>query len=77
MIKVPEGPFSIGSTTWPGVSRVLEELGELGQVLGKLIGSGDVAPQPPRSRPSKAWGRISELAALLAGVPSGGDSDAD
>jgi NTP pyrophosphatase (non-canonical NTP hydrolase) len=37
---VSEGPFSIGSTVWPGASRILEEAGELTQVLGKLIGSG-------------------------------------
>jgi NTP pyrophosphatase (non-canonical NTP hydrolase) len=37
--QVP-GPFSIGSPVWPGASRVLEEGGELMQVLGKLIGAG-------------------------------------
>jgi hypothetical protein len=31
------GPYSIGSDHWPGVSKVLEECGELGQVLGKLL----------------------------------------
>ncbi len=31
------GPYSIGSTHWPGTSKLIEELGELGQVLGKLI----------------------------------------
>ena len=34
------GPYSIGSSIWPGLSKVIEEMGELGQVLGKLIGSG-------------------------------------
>lgn len=34
------GPYSIGSSTWPGASRVIEEAGELMQVLGKLIGAG-------------------------------------
>jgi NTP pyrophosphatase (non-canonical NTP hydrolase) len=33
------GDFSIGGEVWPGTSKVLEEMGELGQVLGKLIGS--------------------------------------
>lgn len=37
--KAP-GPFSIGSVVWPGTSRVVEEGGELMQVLGKLIGAG-------------------------------------
>lgn len=34
------GPFSIGSAVWPGVAKTLEEMGELGQVLGKLIATG-------------------------------------
>lgn len=39
-----DGSFSIGSGTWPGVSKLVEECGELGQVLGKLIAtSGDPA----------------------------------
>ncbi len=33
-----DGSFSIGSRTWPGLSKLIEEIGELGQVLGKLIG---------------------------------------
>lgn len=31
------GDFSIGSKVWPGTAKVLEEMGELQQVLGKLI----------------------------------------
>ena len=31
------GPYSIGSALWPGTSKLIEELGELQQVLGKLI----------------------------------------
>lgn len=31
------GPFSIGSTLWAGTSKLIEETGELQQVLGKLI----------------------------------------
>jgi NTP pyrophosphatase (non-canonical NTP hydrolase) len=34
------GPYSIGSDLWPGLSRLVEELGELSQVAGKLIGNG-------------------------------------
>lgn len=32
--------FAIGSETWPGTSKLIEEMGELGQVLGKLIATG-------------------------------------
>lgn len=38
------GDFSIGSTVWPGTSKLIEEMGELQQVLGKLMAShGDTA----------------------------------
>ncbi|MCR9222899.1 MAG: hypothetical protein NXH70_02420 [Hyphomonas sp.] len=29
--------FTIGCDTWPGISKVVEEAGELGQVCGRLI----------------------------------------
>jgi NTP pyrophosphatase (non-canonical NTP hydrolase) len=31
--------FSIGSKKWPGISKLIEEAGEVIQVCGKLIGS--------------------------------------
>lgn len=31
--------FAIGDKKWPGVSKLVEEMGELGQVFGKLMGS--------------------------------------
>lgn len=34
------GDYSIGSKVWPGLSKMIEECGELLQVAGKLIGSG-------------------------------------
>lgn len=34
------GPFSIGSDVWPGISKLVEESGELGQVIGKLLATG-------------------------------------
>lgn len=34
-------PFCIGSETWPGAAKLLEESGELAQVLGKLIAFPD------------------------------------
>ena len=33
------GDFSIGSQVWPGASKLIEEMGELQQVLGKLLGT--------------------------------------
>lgn len=35
-----EGPYSIGSSHWSGLSKLVEELGELQQVLGKILGTG-------------------------------------
>ena len=34
------GDFSIGSSVWPGLSKVIEECGEVVQVGGKLIATG-------------------------------------
>lgn len=39
-MSAPAGPFSIGSDHWPGVAKLLEEMGEAAQVLGKLIAAG-------------------------------------
>lgn len=41
--KVGDGSFSLGSKTWPGLSKVVEECGEVLQVAGKLMGTaGDI-----------------------------------
>ena len=34
------GPYSIGSDHWPGLSKLIEECGEVIQVAGKLLGAG-------------------------------------
>lgn len=36
-------PFAIGSRIWPGLSKLIEEAGEVSQVCGKLLGTGGVA----------------------------------
>lgn len=33
------GDFSIGSAVWPGISKLVEECGEVTQVAGKLLGA--------------------------------------
>lgn len=38
-----QGPYSIGGTIWPGLSKLIEEAGEVCQVAGKLIGSSGSA----------------------------------
>lgn len=52
MNKQPESQFAIGDQSWPGISKLVEEMGELNQVIGKLMGthgefnhwSGDLEP---------------------------------
>lgn len=40
-VPVPSAPvYSIGSTVWPGISKLIEEMGEVQQLLGKLMGGG-------------------------------------
>lgn len=34
------GPYSIGSEHWPGLSKLIEECGEVLQIAGKIIGRG-------------------------------------
>ena len=36
------GDYAIGSDVWPGLSKVIEEMGEALVVLGKIIGAGGV-----------------------------------
>lgn len=33
------GPYSIGSEKWPGLSKLIEECGEVLQVCGKIVGA--------------------------------------
>lgn len=40
MNRTGNGDFAIESPVWTGTSKVLEEMGELQQVLGKLIATG-------------------------------------
>ncbi len=33
-------PYSIGSSHWTGLSKLIEEAGEVSQVCGKILGTG-------------------------------------
>ncbi len=35
-----DGPYMLGAELWPGLSKLLEECGEVQQVVGKIIGIG-------------------------------------
>jgi hypothetical protein len=61
------GDFSIGGKVWPGTSKVLEEMGELSQVLGKLIGShGEVEHYDGSNLRDKLVEEIGDLRAALS-----------
>lgn len=40
---MPAGPYGLGSRTWPGLSKLIEECGEVLQIAGKLIATGGEA----------------------------------
>jgi NTP pyrophosphatase (non-canonical NTP hydrolase) len=60
------GDYSIGSPVWPGMSKVIEEMGELAQVLGKLMGTGGEAKHWDGSNLRERL--IEELADLHAAI---------
>jgi len=61
------GDFSIGSQIWTGLGKLVEEKDELGQVLGKLIGShGDPNHYDGSNLRKKLVEEIGDLQAALA-----------
>jgi len=64
---VSSGDFSIGSKVWPGTSKLLEEMGELQQVLGKLMGTaGDPAHWDGSDLRTRIVEEIADLQAAIA-----------
>jgi hypothetical protein len=60
------GDFSIGSKVWPGTSKVIEEMGELQQVLGKLIAVAGATKHWDGDLRKKLVEEIGDLSAALA-----------
>lgn len=70
------GDFSIGSKVWPGISKLLEEAGEVGQVCGKLIGSaGNQHHWDGTDLRERLHEEIADLRAALAFVENQNDLD--
>jgi NTP pyrophosphatase (non-canonical NTP hydrolase) len=61
-------PYCIGSYLWPGLSKFVEELGENGQVLGKIIAFPHTAVRKvPHPDGTILWERLhDEIGDLLA-----------
>lgn len=60
------GPYAIGSDHLPGLSKLIEELGEAGQVAGKIIGLGHMGNHWDGS--NLKWRLEDELADVLAAI---------
>lgn len=72
------GPYSIGSEHLPGLSKLVEELGEVGQVLGKIVGAGGMVLHWDGSDLKRRLEEeLGDLAAAVAffGVQNGLDED--
>lgn len=67
------GDFSIGGKLWPGTSKLVEEMGEVGQVLGKLIGSHGVVEHYDGSNLRDKL--VEELGDLLAAIAFFGEQN--
>lgn len=66
-INPEEAPYQLKCADWPGLGKVIEESGELGQVFGKIISCGGQTVNP--------WGfaslsdkMVEESADLLAAL---------
>lgn len=61
------GDFSFGSEVWPGTSKLIEEMGELQQVLGKLLGTaGERAHWDGTDLRERLMAEIADLTAALS-----------
>lgn len=60
------GDFSIGSEVWPGISKLIEECGEVLQVCGKLIAiSGDTKHWDGTNLRERLETELGDLAAAM------------
>jgi NTP pyrophosphatase (non-canonical NTP hydrolase) len=60
------GDFSIGSNRWPGISKLIEECNEVGQVCGKLIGSsGEIMHWDGTNLKDRLEGELGDVLAAI------------
>ncbi len=64
-------PYSIGSNYWTGLSKLIEESGEVVQVCGKLLGTGgSVAHWDGTELRTRLEEELADLTAAIAFVTS-------
>lgn len=70
--------FQLGSTIWPGLSKLTEEAGEVLQVIGKLMATGGLDEHwddDPRPLTLRLTEEIADLMAALMAVTELNDLD--
>lgn len=70
--------FSIGGKLWPGISKLIEEAGEVTQVCGKLIGSrGNIHHWDGSNLKERLQEEMGDLWAAMQMVIKANDLDED
>lgn len=72
------GPYSIGSSHWPGLSKLIEEAGEVQQVAGKIIATnGEVEHWDGTNLRLRLEDEIADVVAACTFMVSANGLDAD
>jgi NTP pyrophosphatase (non-canonical NTP hydrolase) len=67
-------PLAIGSDTWPGLSKLTEESGEMTQVVGKIIAFPDTDhPDGKGKLPDRLCEELADLSAAILYVVMAND----
>lgn len=73
-----QGEFSIGGDVWPGLSKLIEEAGEMLQVCGKLLGTrGSSLHFDGSNQRLKLQEELADTAAAIIFVSEENDLDED
>lgn len=68
--------FAIGARRWPGISKLIEECGEVVQICGKILGAGGAANHWDGSNlRERLHEEIADLRAALAFVVAANELD--
>jgi NTP pyrophosphatase (non-canonical NTP hydrolase) len=77
-VATAAGPYSIGSDHWPGLSKLIEECGEVIQVAGKIIATnGETAHWDGTDLRERLQDELGDLVAAVAFVGERNHLDQD